>query len=610
MKLTKCSIYLLDFLQSTNEEKFFEELAKLDNKLVPNKDAWKNVPISKWKRDEFTLTTIPSELSFCEKIKIVLIQYKNISSVVMLTIEGELSPQLLESIEAQDYKDNMDTLEKYQKELWKFWKEKITSTILIKNELVNLQPLAINHLKFDEDDYERFLHHVYDSEMIHDETPIEARPRPYEENFISKFASKYGANALGSMSALNITDQSLSIFSQNRAVYGHHGLDFTGLILFDVKKTEWKSEVSMPFAKILAFQHFLHWLMIREQKIIPWTDRLEKLSNTIRKFGSNISESEEQKIDTTLFEQKALFQIEYAAFMIEHREISAYARQQLASINNDNDWEGEHIIETEFIDPNSQNQGILKLFSTQTLDLVENLKGEYEVIKEQYKILGEELSGLVDFEISRSSLRLAKESEKTQKSMKRQGSVNILLSGAIISLTIIFSIFTIEEFYIENFDPQFSVNRPQLILVDPFQFQQYEYLIPIELSTMASHNYMYTVSVVEGSIEVQNFGHCFFKEKPKVSSSEPTVFFLGKNGADKEIEPTFRLNYEDTLPYFSPERLERAVLHSVGNIQFEILAQDLQDTEKFRTITVDAGLSMRIPSDFDSSQFCENRKSN
>lgn len=583
MKLAKCSIYLLDFLQSNNKGRFDEELSRLDKKFVPEKETWKNIPIAKGKRNEFTLTTIPSELAFCEKIKIVLIQYENISSVIMLTIEGELSSQLLEIIETQDFVENQKFLEKYQKELWKFWKEKISSTILIKNELTNREPLAINNFKFDVDDYKEFLLEI-------ENVVNEAK----ESTDIIKLISKYGTNTLGPASVLNISDQSLSIFSQNRALYGFGGFDFTGLILFDFKSTKWESEISFSFAKVLAFQHFLYWLMIRKQKIIPWKDRLEKLSTTIRKFGSNISKSEGQEIDTTLFEQKALFQTEYAAFIDEHRELSKYAQQQLELA--DKGWWGEHIIKTEFSEQNLPNQGMVKLFCTEILDLVEHLKGEYDVIKEQYKILGEELSGLVNFAISRSSLRLAKESEKTQKSMKRQGSVNIVLSGAIISLTIIFSIFTIEEFYIENFDPQFSVNRPHLILVDPHQFQQYEYLIPIQLNTMTSHSYKYTVSIMENSIEVQNFGHCFFEETPEIVSSEPTIFFLSSNGADREIEPRFHLNYEDTLPYFSPEKMERTVLYSVGSIKFEILAQDLQDTKKFEVITVNAGLSMRIPS--------------
>ncbi|MCH7968417.1 MAG: hypothetical protein IH841_04130 [Thaumarchaeota archaeon] len=205
MKLTKCSIYLLDFLQSNNKERFDEELSRLDGKFIPEKETWKNIPIAKGKRNEFTLTTIPSELAFCEKIKIVLIQHENISSVIMLTIEGELSSQLLEIIETQDFVENKNFLEKYQKELWKFWKEKISSTILIKNELTNLDPLAINNFKFDVDDYKEFLLEI-------ENAVNEAK----ESTTINKLISKYGTNTLGPTSVLNISDKSLSIFSQNR----------------------------------------------------------------------------------------------------------------------------------------------------------------------------------------------------------------------------------------------------------------------------------------------------------------------------------------------------------------------------------------------------------
>ena len=154
----------------------------------------------------------------------------------MLTIEGELSSQLLEIIETQDFVENKNFLEKYQKELWKFWKEKISSTILIKNELTNLEPLAINNFKFDVDDYKEFLLEV-------ENVVNEAK----ESTTINKLISKYGTNTLGPTSVLNISDKSLSIFSQNRAVYSSGGFDFTGLILFDFKSTEWESEISFSF---------------------------------------------------------------------------------------------------------------------------------------------------------------------------------------------------------------------------------------------------------------------------------------------------------------------------------------------------------------------------
>lgn len=356
MKLNRCSICLLDFLYSNNKEQFIQELNELDNSFVSDKDMWNDISVSKWKRKEFTLSTIPPELSFCKEFKIILIQYKNISSAIMLTIEVEIHPSLLGTIEAQDYKENFDTLEKYQKELWAFWTEKFTSIVLIKNKPVNFNILAINHLKFDEDNYQQFLHQVWSSiKERQDENQLDEFLG--KENYVSKFASKYGVNDLELISALNITNQSLSLLGQSRAVYGYTGLDFTGLLLLDVKNTKWESDVSLSFVKILSFQHFIHWLVIQKEDITTWHDRLQNLSVAIKKFGSG-SRLGNKEIDMKLFDQKALFQTEYAVFMTEHREISKSAQRQLSLTYEDS--EGELIVETEFYHINSPPVGILQ----------------------------------------------------------------------------------------------------------------------------------------------------------------------------------------------------------------------------------------------------------
>lgn len=190
--------------------------------------------------------------------------------------------------------------------------------------------------------------------------------------------------------------------------------------------------------------------------------------------------------------------------------------------------------------------------------------------------------------------------------MQRQGKMNIVLTLAIISLTVILSMFTIQEFYATDFEPQFYVNEPNIILVDSLKLPQHEYVVPIQLSTMTSHSYEYTVSIVKDGIKMHDYGQCLFQEPPHLTSSRPAVFFLEDGGADKEIEPVFSLNYIDRLPDFSAKNMDNTIYHSIGTMRFEILAQDLQDMQKSAIIPVNADLTMRLPSDFDPVKICKN----
>lgn len=596
MKLYNGTIRLIDYVYTNNKEKFFDELSGFEKKSMEETEKWQKAPLAKGRRTEFSIKTIPANLEFLKAIRIILNQYQNFASSIMITIEGDLAEPSLEKIEKQNFEENNKLLEKYQKDFWNFWKTKISSTVLIKNELTTLEPITINHFKFNVEEYDELLDSIQKS-----------IDNSEQKKSILQVLSKYATNTLGIISVLDITDQSFSILSQSRSVYRNTSLDFTGLIILDFKRTTWTSEMSYSLYKILAFQHFFYWLQIRKLQIIDFKDNLEKLSGSIKQFNRNFSGTDNHGTVMSLYEQKALFQTEYASLMDESRLLSKYAQDQLKQKHDS--FFGERIIETEMMKENLPNIGLLEAFSNEIRDLVEQLKSEYDVIKEQYKILGEELSEMINFENTQASIRFAEESKKTQKTMKYQGYITLFLTGAIIALTVILVTYTLEQFNIENFEPIFNTNpAAEIVLLDPSNFQQFEYQIPIELSTLTSHHFMYTISVVKNSIKIYNYGPCFFKEIPTVTSDYTSTFFLTSNGDEIEIRPVVRLDYQSNLPHFSPEKLERSSLYSVGEVQFQIEAKDVQGTGNNEVIFVTAGLNMKLPSEYDPRQLCSNLK--
>ncbi|KFM19528.1 hypothetical protein AAA799P11_00729 [Marine Group I thaumarchaeote SCGC AAA799-P11] len=238
------------------------------------------------------------------------------------------------------------------------------------------------------------------------------------------------------------------------------------------------------------------------------------------------------------------------------------------------------------------------------LSQLERLKDEFDVLKEQYKILGEELSEILNFSIAQTNIKLASESEKTQKSLKKQGKLSFISSIAIIGLTIVLLGITLQQFSIDNAEPDFLVNRGHINVIHANTFDQVEYLSPILLSTSTSHNFKYNVVLTEDSVEKYDFGNCFFKETPKVNYAEPLVFFLSSGVDERELDPKFRLSYETQMPKFSEKALERSVLHSIGEIEFKIIAQDAQGDNESIVIPAKADLSMRIPWNYNTTAIC------
>ena len=204
---------------------------------------------------------------------------------------------------------------------------------------------------------------------------------------------------------------------------------------------------------------------------------------------------------------------------------------------------------------------------------------------------------------SQASVDLAIQSSKTQSTMKNQGYATIVLSVVIIVLTIALLQstgnlleYTSTQFQIENFESEFMINNPHIVLREWHSFDQFDYLTPIEINSLTSHNYRLTAYPIVDSFELQSFGECFLGSAPEIVMIEPSIFFVDSGANDRTIEPTFRLGFEK-FPYSNQINKENSVYHSVGKIQFEIVAQNLQIPSDTRVFQKNVGVSIPYPSD-------------
>lgn len=590
MNLTKAFISLTDFVYSNKKNDFFKELGHL-SRTLEIKPGWTEVHIALGRREEIKLLEFPEQLDFVKNIKIVLNQYQNFSSVIMITIEAELNESSLNLLQNNsNYEKNKNLLETYEKQIWEFWKENTSNTILIENELTTLHPISVIHFYLSSVNYDKF---VNDVQLAIDDKVLAP---------VTTVLTNYGANTVGLTSVSNITNQSLSISTQHRAVYGDGGFDFSGIMVFDIKNETWPHDITQQYYTMVSFQHYCYWIKVRKQQIISWKDDIEKLSKIIKEYVhdySNYNPSE----GFSLFTQKSSFQTEYASLMDELRYLQRIVGNRLDHIHDN--YYGEHVLKADAWELNDIDLGLLKNLSTEIIDESQHLQTEFDVIKGQYQILGEELSELTNFVNTQQNLKLANNNEKVQKNISRQGLFMLGFTAAVLIMT--YSLFELSsnQFEIENFEPRFSTNMAHIVLIDPFALKQFEYAIPIHLSTMTSHNYQITIFPENNSIKVDASGPCYLEGVPKISLPEPSIFFLKSGGDEIDLEPRFRFDYQDTLPYFSPEKMEHTVFHAIGSMKFNVTAHDLQEPEKVQTFLVGADLTMRIPSDFDYQHHCE-----
>jgi len=590
MNLKKGFIALTDFVYSNKKEAFFKELSNL-NRVLELKPDWTDSHIALGRRGEIKLNEFPEQLDFVKNIKIILNQYQNFSSVIMITIESELNESSLSEIQDNsNYEKNRSLIENYEKQIWKFWKENVSNTVLIKNELTTLHPISIIHFYISSNKYNEFVNNVQLAINNKVLAPV------------TTLLTNYGANTVGLTSISNITDKSLSITTQHRAVYGGGGFDFSGIIVFDIKNETWPHDIIQQYYTMVSFQHYRYWIEVRKQQIISWKDDIEKLSKIIKEYVydySNYNPSE----GFSLFTQKSSFQTEYASLVDEIRYLQRIVGNQLEHIHDN--YYGEHVLKADVWELNDIDLGLLKNLSTEIIDESQHLQTEFDVIKGQYQILGEELSELTNFVNTQQNLKLAKNNEKVQKKISNQGWIMLVFTVAVALMTYSLYDLSSNQFEIENFEPRFSTNMAHIVLIDPFALKQFEYQIPIHLSTMTSHNYQITIFPENDSIKLDANGSCYLEDVPMISLPEPVTFFLKSGGDEIDLEPRFRFNYQDTLPYFSPERMERTVFHSIGSMKFNVTAQDLQEPGKIDTFLVPASLTMKIPSDYDVQIHCK-----
>jgi len=254
--------------------------------------------------------------------------------------------------------------------------------------------------------------------------------------------------------------------------------------------------------------------------------------------------------------------------------------------------DGYYYIWRDFVD-DFGSQVFVKGLSQKIMQTLKKVESSLEQYNHEYEIFQNSINNIISLENQRQT----KSHNKTMKYL----TVAIFIFAA-------FSTFSAIEYGIEYIQPDFIVNRPHIDLnLSPHTGNQIEYVTPIILQTATSNSFRYTIQLVEDSFEVQSFGGCFFTKEPKVVSLYTAPFFLSPNKSEMEIEPNLRLSYDTTLPYFSPEKLESTVYHSVGNLEFRIIAEDVNDPSNSYVIPVNADVTMSPPGGlyFDAGKHCE-----
>ena len=399
MKLNKVIISLTDFVYTDKLDSFFNELGGMKYDFIS--PDWKKLPVAIGRQSEIILPEF-NKLDFVSKGKVILNQFQNFTTAVAITIEIELMPEVLKTFEKNsNSQKNNKLLKSYEKDIWEFWKLKITTTTLLNRESY-LGPVSLIHLYLSTDEYKQFSLDVENAYNCQQTEPVKL------------LVSRFGANDEGLISILGHTDQTLSIVCQHSAILSSNGFDFSGIMFFDIRSESWEEHASPHYYKIAYFQQYRFWLTIRDKQIILWKDKIEHMSKMIKEFEKNFSDVNKNK-EFPLFHEKSSFLIEYSSLIDEYRYLQRIVGTQLT--HSEDSWHGEHYIVSEFLDLNGHHYGILKGISQEIIESAEKLKDEFEVIKEQYKILGEELSELMNFVNAKQNLNLAKNNEKVQKTI-------------------------------------------------------------------------------------------------------------------------------------------------------------------------------------------------
>lgn len=348
------------------------------------------------------------------------------------------------------------------------------------------------------------------------------------------------------------------------------------------------------FFHFVSIQLFLHYVINNLDKLEAEFDNLISEYKEIRAKKFKEQEKLYQKI-SDLSENLFFIKSDLNLMNFELENPLSIAIKQLPNYNL--------ISDDQYSSDNSFSIGMLQATFENGKNSVNRILEKLSVIQKKTDDLKDKFDKKIMFENSENSVKLAKESGKTQKSMKWQGRITIGLTVAVLVLTGAILNYTYTQFEIENFESEFLVNNPHIVLGDRFAFQQFEYLIPIEINALTSHSYRVNVSPIEDSFKLQNYGECFLGKAPEIIMIEPMVFFLDSGANENSIEPKFRLNYE-AFPNSYQINQERTVNHSVGNIQFKIEAQNLQIPEDKVTLYKNVGVSIPFPSDA-TDKFCD-----
>lgn len=261
----------------------------------------------------------------------------------------------------------------------------------------------------------------------------------------------------------------------------------------------------------------------------------------------------------------------------------------------------------QYDEENYFSRGMLQATFENSKNSINRITEKLSVTQKKVDDLKEKFDKKIILENSQSSVNLAVQSSKTQGIMKKQGYATIGLSAVVILLTIsLLQLtgnlldYTSTQFEIENFESKFLINNPYIVLREQHSFEQFEYLIPIEINSLTSHSYRLTVYPIENSFELQNFGECFLGGAPEIVMIEPSIFFIDSGANDRTIEPKFRLGFEK-FPRSNQINKENSVYHSVGKIQFQIIAQNLQISDDTMILQKNVGVSIPYPSNLTNS---------
>lgn len=588
MKLDKCTISLTDFVYSDKLESFFEELGLMEG-ILNIKPDWKKSSIALGRRSELDVSEF-NKLDFVSNGKIILNQYQNFSTVIAITIEIELTQEILELLEKNsDFQKNTSLFESYEKQLWEFWKTKISTTVLLKRKSY-LAPLSLIHFNCSTDKYKEFSLDV-------ENAITNQRTEP-----VTSLLSKFGGNTEGLISILGLTDQTLSIVCQHRAIFADDGLDFSGMMFFDIKSDSWEANVTPSYYKILSFQQYRFWLTIRDEQIIFWKDRIEDLSKIIKQFEKNFSDFDENNL-FSLFHEKSSFLIEYASLMDEYRYLQRIVGNQLTYSKTS--WYGEQSIANEFLELNGIRYGILNGISKEIIESVEKLKGEFDIIKEQYELLGEELSELMNFVNVQQNLKLAKNNDKVQRTISRQGWITLGFTAVVVFMTWSLYDLSSNQFEIENFEPQLLYEYYNEIKITNYVISE-ETSFEADLTVTPRSNQFLDIRVENVTTRPFGYDGCYFKEEPNLRFGGSWLERYDPKQENITIDVFVKMTYEPYEIFYVSNNTDLSKI-DVGFVDYNVSYVDVQTGKRYSTL-IPSQLVVEVPIKFeDHTERCQNR---